>query len=140
MYRQQLDAYLLTDGEVIDYRQLDAQHYVVYDLQPLLQAALTARCNNEDWCHLRNDKGASLATAVAWLQPYASEQRYHRECVHSHVRFDTERAKAGLPGFSGLFDPPRAAIVNWLALTWDPAFTSLARALHSRPFLDTCPQ
>ncbi|AFC85618.1 Alginate lyase [Frateuria aurantia DSM 6220] len=142
LFRQQLDINLLVDGEVLDYRQRDALHYVVYDLQPLLQAALAARTHGEDWYHWRNGRGASLASAIAWLLPYATGQRSHQEFVYSHVQFDAERARAGLPGFSGRFDPHKAGMIYWLAAEWDPALLPLARRLQPTPpsWLPLCTQ
>ena len=142
LFRQQLDVNLLADGEVLDYHQRDALHYVVYDLQPLLQAALAARTHGEDWYRWRNGRGASLASAIAWLQPYATGQLSHQEFVHSHVRFDAERARAGLPGFNGRFDPRKAGTIYWLAAEWDPALLPLARRLQPAPppWLPLCTQ
>lgn len=140
LFRQQVQINIRGDGEVIDYRQRDALHYVVYDLQPLLQAARAAQHQGEDWYHWRNTQGASLATAVAWLQPYAEGRLRHREFVHSQVRFDALRAQAGLPGFKGEFDPAAAAAVYQLAAHWDPSLGPLAARLASPPPLlpDVC--
>lgn len=133
----QIGRNLRPDGATLDYTQRDALHYVVYDLEPLLQAALVARARGEDWFHPSNAQGTqtggSLARAVAWLRPYADGSKTHAEFVHSTVPFDAERARAGVAGFSGNFDPHRAARVFWMASVFDPSYAALARTLAPQP-------
>lgn len=133
LFQRQIAANINPNGETQDFGDRDALHYVVYDLQPLVQAALAAQRRGEDWYHWRTAEDASLEKAVAWLTPYVSEERTHEEFVHSHVRFDAMRAQAGLKGFTGLFDPHAAAALYWLASRVDPALEPLARSLSSKP-------
>ena len=133
LFQRQIAANIKSDGETQDFGDRDALHYVVYDLQPLVQAALAAQRRGESWYHWRTAKGASLEKAVAWLTPYVSGEKMHEEFVHSHVSFDAIRAQAGLKGFTGLFDPHAAATLYWLASLVDPALEPLARSLSSKP-------
>ncbi|MCH4024476.1 MAG: alginate lyase family protein [Acetobacter sp.] len=126
LFRAQIAANIAPDGETLDFRERDALHYVTYDLQPLVQAALTARMYGEDWYHWTTADGASLAGAMAWLMPYETGQKTHDEFVHSTVRFDAIRAQAGLKGYSGSFDPRSGRLLLWLAFELDPSLRPLA--------------
>ncbi len=68
----QLDYNLRADGSTVDFEQRDALHYVVYDLEPLLIAALAAKAHGLDWYSMKNRSGASLEAALQWLAPYAT--------------------------------------------------------------------
>ncbi|WP_243697812.1 alginate lyase family protein [Acidomonas methanolica] len=135
LFRAQIAANIAPDGETLDFRERDALHYVVYDLQPMVQAALAARTRGEDWYRWTADDGASLANAkaMAWLLPYASGEKTHEEFVRSTVRFDAIRAQAGLKGYSGPFDPRGAGTLLWLASELDPSLHPLAERLMPRP-------
>ncbi len=126
------------DGEVLDFAQRDALHYVVYDLEPLLRAALAARLMGEDW-YRRTAGAPPLSAAIKWLAPYADGTRPHIEFVHSTVAFDAARAKAGVKGFTGPFDPRQAAKLLWMAAQFDPTYAPLAARLKPEPvFLAAC--
>ncbi|MDR6235727.1 alginate lyase family protein [Pseudomonas oryzihabitans] len=129
----QLSANVRPDGEVLDFTQRDALHYVVYDLEPLVVAAAVAQGRGENWLRLPGREGQTLAAALDWLLPYAQGQRSHEEFQHSTVRFDAQRAQAGLPGFSGPWDPVSAKALYWLASLLDPGYTAIARRLASAP-------
>lgn len=94
-FRRQIVVNVRPDGSVFDFGERDALHYVTYNLDPLLMAALAARAHGEDWYGWRSPDGAGLAAAVRWLDPYASGKRTHVEFARSRVRFDRERAAAG---------------------------------------------
>jgi hypothetical protein len=132
LFRLQVAQNIRPDGEVLDFRQRDALHYVVYDLEPLLQASLAARSFGRDW-YAMPVNGASLAKAVAWLEPYADGRLAHEEFVHSTVAFDAERARAGERGYSGPFQPRTAARLFHLAAAFDPRFAGLADRLGPKP-------
>jgi len=139
---RQLDDNILPSGEVFDFGQRDALHYVVYDLEPLVQAALAARSRGENWFTRKAATGASLESAVMWLVPYADGTKTHEEFVHSSVPFDAERAAAGMKAFSGQFDPKHAATLFWLASEFNPSLRPLAERLEVRPpsFIPLCGQ
>lgn len=94
-FRRQVAVNILPDGSVRDFHTRDALHYVTYDLDPLLIAALAAKAHGEDWFSWASPTGSSLPSALRWLEPYAAGKREHMEFVRSMVRFDRERAAAG---------------------------------------------
>ncbi|MBL8702782.1 MAG: alginate lyase family protein [Alphaproteobacteria bacterium] len=117
------------DGEVVDFGERDAIHYVVYSILPLLIACHAARAHGEDWLARRNRLGASVATAIDWLAPYAERRKTHQEFVHSRVGFDAVRARAGLANFAGPWDPARAINLFALAAALDPRWRGIADRL-----------
>jgi len=131
LFTAQLANNIKPDGSVMDFYQRDAIHYVLYDLEPLLQAALAARSRGEDWYSLSSGDGSSLKRAVEWLQPFATGERQHIEFVHSKVAFDARRAANGESGYSGPFNPRTAGRLFWLASQFDPQWTTLAESLVS---------
>lgn len=132
-FRQQLKQNLSPDGASIDFAERDALHYTVYDLEPLVRAAMAARLRGEDWLHLRGDNGATLAAALDWLLPYARGERTHEEYVHTTVKFDLQRREAGVAGFSGQWQPRSSSELYWLAATLDPRYRPVAQALATQP-------
>ncbi len=135
----QLDYNLRADGSTVDFEQRDALHYVVYDLEPLFTAVLAAKAHGLDWYNMKNRSGASLETALQWLKPYAAGARTHEEFAHTTVEFDRTRAKAGLPGFSGRWDPKLSAMLYQLAGRLNPRWTNLATRLGpANPWLALC--
>lgn len=134
LFRRQIAVNLLPDGQVIDFAERDALHYVVYDLEPLLRAALAARAyRDEDWYHWQAPNHASVAKSVAWLTPYVTGEKVHEEFVHSRVAFDAQRAAAGVKGFTGAFDVQDAAITYWSASLFDPKLATVAARLDADP-------
>lgn len=142
LFRKQIQANIVQDGTTLDFRERDALHYVVYDLQPLIQAALAARTRGENWYQWTGDNGSSLSNAMTWLVPYLTSEKRHSEFVHSTVRFDAMRAQAGLKGYLGLFDPRSAGALVWLASAFDTRSRPLAAQLAFRPplFVSICGQ
>jgi hypothetical protein len=51
--------------------------------------------------------------------------------VNSKVRFDAQRAAAGVQGFAGPFDPKKARTIYWLATRLDARWLELSSALGS---------
>ncbi len=138
-FQTQVDYNLRRDGSTVDFEQRDALHYVVYDLEPLLIAALAAKAHGLDWYSMKSRSGASLETALQWLEPYAVGERTHEEFAHTTVEFDRTRAKAGLPGFSGRWDPKISMMLYQLAGRLNPRWTTLARQLGpANPWLALC--
>ncbi|MEX3853924.1 alginate lyase family protein [Paraburkholderia sp. BR10923] len=121
------------DGSTIDFGERDALHYVTYDLQPLVTAALAARRHNRNWLQEKGANGATLLAALNWLVPFAMGAQTHEEFVHSNVAFDAKRREAGLPGYSGRWDPKNAAELFHLAARLDGRFTPVALQLAPTP-------
>ncbi|MGF6550842.1 alginate lyase family protein [Paraburkholderia youngii] len=121
------------DGSTIDFGERDALHYVTYDLQPLVTAALAARRHNRNWLQEKGANGATLLAALNWLVPFAMGTQTHEEFVHSNVAFDAKRREAGLPGYSGRWDPKNAAELFHLAARLDGRFTPVALQLAPTP-------
>jgi hypothetical protein len=117
------------DGTTVDFDERDALHYVVYDLQPLVTAALAARRVNRNWLRERGANGATLAAALDWLVPYALGEKTHDEFVRSTVAFDAKRRDAGLPGYAGPWDPKGAAELFHLAARLDGRYARVAQQL-----------
>ncbi|WP_233804027.1 alginate lyase family protein [Paraburkholderia sp. HP33-1] len=121
------------DGSTIDFGERDALHYVTYDLQPLVTAALAARRHNRNWLQEKGANGATLLAALNWLVPFATGGQTHEEFVHSNVAFDAKRREAGLPGYSGTWDPKNATELFHLAARLDGRFTPVALQLAPTP-------
>jgi hypothetical protein len=130
IFRAQVDINIHGDGEVLDFAQRDAMHYVIYDLGPLTRAALAARARGEDWYNYQAPGGGSIAKGYAWLRPYAAGEKPHEEFKNSTVKFDAQRAEAGIPGYSGPFDVKNAGEVYWMASKFDPSYAPLAKQLQ----------
>ncbi|WP_115717798.1 alginate lyase family protein [Gallaecimonas mangrovi] len=129
-FRQQLAKNIQPGGEVWDFQYRDALHYVVYDIEPLLRAALAANTQGQDWFREQGPQGQSLKQAVDWLTPYAKGEKQHQEFVHTKVAFDKKRQQAGVKGFFGLWQPDRAANVYWAASIFDSSYLPLAKKLR----------
>ncbi|KAF2407049.1 Alginate lyase [Pseudomonas antarctica] len=134
LFKQQIADNVLPDGVVTDFQDRDALHYVVYDLEPLVQAAMAAKPYGVggDWLNI-SVKGASLAGALDWLVPYATGQRRHEEFVHTHVQFDKDRAGVGEAGYSGTWQPNSSATLFWLAAQLDKRYLPVATQLAAHP-------
>ena len=128
-YRRHVSSNIQADGSVHDFHERDAIHYVTYNLDPLMTAALAAQVHGEDWFGWRNPAGASARDAVTWLLPYAEGRLTHQEFVNSRIKFDADRARAGQPGYAGMWD--RAGAVNTLGIAslLEPGFCDPSDAL-----------
>lgn len=132
-FQKQLGDNIGRDGAVIDFWQRDALHYVTYSLEPLLTAALVAQTHGENWYALAGSNGATLERALKWLSPYAGGEKQHEEFVRSGTAFDRTRAAAGVPGFSGLWNPKDAANCYQIAARLQPGWIPLAVWLGPQP-------
>ncbi|GAB7207021.1 alginate lyase family protein [Dickeya oryzae] len=130
---RQLNANIHPDGEVLDFSQRDALHYVVYDLEPLVRAALAARTQGRDWLDLKGAEGQSLRGALAWLSPYAEGVKTHQEFARTTVKFDIARRQAGVAGFDGLWPAKTASALYWSASLLDTRYLETARKLNATP-------
>ena len=133
LYVEHIGDNIAPDGSTVDFAERDALHYVTYDLQPLVTAALAARRHNRNWLTERAQSGATLAGALDWLTPYALGTRTHEEFVGSKVPFDATRREAGLPGFTGAWDPKNAAELFHLAARLDGRYAPIALRLAPSP-------
>lgn len=94
-YDRQVAQNINPDGTVFDFHERDALHYVTYDLDPLMMAALTAKAHGQDWFGRKSVEGSSLPAALDWLAPYARGDKVHQEFVNSKIQFDRDRAASG---------------------------------------------
>lgn len=132
-FEKQLNQNLRPDGHSLDFEERDALHYTVYDLEPLVRAAMAARLRGEDWLNLKADNGVTLAAGLDWLLPYARGEKVHEEYVNTTVKFDLQRRDAGVAGFSGQWQPKSSAELYWLASTLDAKYLPVAQALKAQP-------
>ena len=133
LFVEHLGDNIAPDGSTLDFAQRDALRYATYDLQPLVTAALAARRHNRNWLNERARNGATLARALDWLVPYALGQKTHDEFVHSREPFDARRREAGLPGFTGAWNPKNAAELFHLAARLDGRYARVALRLAPTP-------
>ena len=77
-----------------DFRQRDALHYHVYNLEAFVFAATFT----PDVFSQTERK--AIGDALDFLRPYFMGQKIHREFVCSSVRFDRERAEAGIEEYN----------------------------------------
>ncbi len=140
LFQKQIEENMNSEGEVVDFKQRDAIHYVVYDLQPLLQAALAAMSRGEDWYHWIAPNNASLEKGVNWLTPYVTGEKTHNEFINSKIKLDAIRKQRGLKNFNGIFRPEEAKSVYWLASAFNVSYEPLALKLLAKPplIMDWC--
>jgi hypothetical protein len=132
-YRKQIEANLRPDGSTFDYEERDALHYVTYNLDPLMMAALSAKLHGEDWFHWSAPNGASLPRSLDWLAAFASGARTHIEFAHSKIQFDRDRAGAGQSEYAPHAWKPANAINTFaIASLLDPRFGALSTTLQAR--------
>lgn len=136
LFQQQITQNIDAQSETLDFKDRHAIHYVVYDLQPLVQAAIAAQSTGKDWYHWTSSQGTSLASAIAWLAPYATGKIPHEEFAHSTVKFDIIRQQAHIHGFSGLFNPKDAGTLYWDVSRLDAQWTPTAKAIMPTPPAD----
>jgi hypothetical protein len=132
-YRKQVRINLRPDGSTFDYEERDALHYVTYDLDPLMMAALTAKVHGEDWYGWSAPGGASLPRSLDWLADFARGSRTHIEFAHSKIQFDRDRAAAGQAEYAPHAWQPDAALDTFgIAALLDPRFAELGAALAAK--------
>ncbi len=129
-YRKQVIANLRADGTTFDFAERDALHYVTYNLDPLMMAALAAKAHGEDWFGWSAPSGASLPRSLNWLAAFARGEKVHVEFARSRIAFDRERAAAGQKEYAPhAWDPAAATTTFALAATLDKSFEPLAAEL-----------
>lgn len=94
-FRKQIGVNLYADGSTYDFHERDALHYVTYNLDPLMMAALSAQAHGDDWFAFKSSTGSSLPRSLDWLAAYAEGEKTHSEFVNSKIQFDRDRANSG---------------------------------------------
>lgn len=89
----QISQNINADGSTLDFRQRDALHYHLYDLQALVDLV-----SFTDGLVSVEDE-AAIERALDFIEPYFSGQQQHFEFVTSTVLFDQQRRDAGDPSF-----------------------------------------
>lgn len=132
-YDRQIAANIHADGSVFDFHERDALHYVTYDLDPLMMAALSAKAHGQDWFKRKNPAGAGLQTALDWLVPYAKGDKVHQEFVNSKIQFDADRAASGQKAYQPHpWNTANAAQTYALARLLDPRYAPVFDNVESR--------
>jgi hypothetical protein len=132
-FRSQVSGNIRPDGSVFDFHERDALHYVTYNLDPMLMAALAAQAHGEDWYAWKSPSGSSLAGALKWLEPYATGEKTHIEFVNSQIAFDRERAAAGQKEYAPHPWAPGNAVNTYaMAATIDGSYRDFAVKLAEK--------
>ncbi len=132
-FRKHIGVNLRADGSTFDFEERDALHYVTYNLDPLMMAALAAKAHGEDWFSWRSPSGASLPRSLDWLATFANGSRTHIEFANSNIAFDRERAAAGQTQFAPHpWDRSKAVGTFALASLLDPRYRNLRDTLIAR--------
>ncbi len=131
-FKDQIAVNLNADGSSLDFRDRDALHYHVYDLEPLLTLAITAQNHGLNLYDYPGKDGASLRRSVHFLIPFCIGEREHHEFVNSKVAFDRKRAANGEKAYQvgRLFRPEEGfkalSLAAFLDHSVDPVVTKLA--------------
>ncbi len=121
-FKAQINDNLRPDGSSIDFQQRDALNYHLYTLEPLLELAIAASKRNVNLYAYQARSGASLERSIAFVLPYSRGEKTHEEFAKTTVEFDRQRAAAGVPGFSGPWNPLQAARLFELAAYFNSAY------------------
>lgn len=132
VYVEQINNNIDSNGETVDFKQRDAITYVIYDLHPLLDSALIAKINGQDWFNLTSESNSSLAKAVDWLIPYVDGTKTHIEFSKTKIKFDLYRANYGLKGYFVQFNPSDASPIFWKASAFNSKYQSIASKLSTK--------
>ncbi|WP_316826424.1 alginate lyase family protein [Pedobacter miscanthi] len=121
---------LYADGTSLDFKERDAMHYHIYDLEPMLKLAIMIdRAGGANYYTYESPKGSSVKKSVEWLIPYINGEKQHEEYVNTKVKFDRDRAKNNEPGFApgSMFKPGLALPVLRLSVYFDPSQADLLK-------------
>jgi hypothetical protein len=130
--KRQIGTNLKPDGSSADFKERDALHYHIYDLEPLITISriiqMAKGTNYYSWV---SPSGSSIKGAVGWVLPYLRGDSTHAEYVNSTVEFDRQRAKNGEAGFKtgALFNPVNGVSVLILGACFDPSLLVVARKI-----------
>ncbi|MBI3154341.1 MAG: alginate lyase family protein [Burkholderiales bacterium] len=131
--REQVLRAIAPDGTTFDFRKRNAVHYAVYTLEPLVATGLLLASAGPHAPERDPDVAQRLNAALDWLLPYVRGERTHREFDPPQGAFDRRRAAAGVPGFSGPWDPAGARALFWMAAYLDARYLPVARQLAPEP-------
>jgi hypothetical protein len=132
-HRTQVLRNIRPDGSTFDFQLRDAIRYAVYTLQPLVEARLLLAETAPLASMHDRDVEARLAAGLDWLVPYAEGWRTHIEFEKRKMPTDHRRAEAGVPGYTGPWDPAGARDLFWLATYLDDSYIAIARRLAPAP-------
>jgi Alginate lyase len=124
---------LFPDGTSLDFKERDAMHYHIYDLEPMLKLAIMIdRANGPNFYTYESPNGSSIKKSVEWLIPYINGEKQHEEYVNTTVKFDRDRAKNNEPGFAPgtMFKPELALPVLKLSVYFDNTQAELLKKVN----------
>ena len=131
--KKHININLYADGTSLDFKERDAMHYHIYDLEPMLKLAIIIdRAKGPNFYTYESPKGSSIKKSVEWLIPYINGEKQHEEYVNTTVKFDRDRAKNNEPGFAAgtMFKPDLALPVLKLAVYFDPTQIGLLQKVN----------
>ena len=130
--KRQVSRNLYPDGSGFDFKERDALHYHVYDLEPFIKLCiLLKRATGEDYYSYVSETQSSIKKSTEWLLPFVTGEKTHEEFVHSKVRFDSLRAANNEAGYKAgtLWDPLNGLKTIALAAYFNPAYTDTFKKL-----------
>ncbi|WP_316832363.1 alginate lyase family protein [Pedobacter aquatilis] len=133
--KKHIEVNLNEDGTSFDFKERDAMHYHIYDLEPMLRLALLIkRAGGENFYTYQSPKGSSIKKSVDWLIPYIKGEKQHEEYINTTVKFDRDRAKNNEAGFAPgtMFKPELALPVLKLSVYFDSSQMNLLSALNQK--------
>ncbi|WP_316786116.1 alginate lyase family protein [Pedobacter frigiditerrae] len=130
IYKKQISKNLNPDGSSWDFHERDALHYHIYDVDPLMVAAIILKRDSkfgDNPYSYKSPEGSSLKGSVDWLVPFFTGEKTHAEWVNSKSSFDKKRAANGEKGYIAgtLFKPTEARTSIALADFFDNKMLSL---------------
>ncbi|NTE05032.1 alginate lyase family protein [Agrobacterium tumefaciens] len=123
---------LYADGSSLDFKQRDAMHYHLYDLEPMLKLAIIInRGEGTNFYTYLSPNGSSIKKSIDWLIPYIKGEKKHEEYVNTTVKFDHDRARNNEPGFAAgtLFEPKLAIPLLKSVIYFDQEYENLLNQL-----------
>lgn len=129
-FKEQINKNIDSKGITLDYKDRDAIHYVLYDLQPLI---VSAYIFNKNSSKIDAYNKANLDNAIKWVDPYALGKIKHLEFANSKIRFDKVRADYGMQDYSKhYFDSKKANNYYWQLALYDRNYLSNARKTYNK--------
>jgi hypothetical protein len=135
-FRDQLNAAIRPDGQVVELAQTRSLAVVVDTLYPLGRASVAAQNRGHGWLDLKGRQGQSLRLALNWLGPFAQSHRWWREPGPGSAGLGPPGPLPGRPGpaqNAGLWDPTTSGELWWTAALQDNRYRPLATATSPEP-------